>query len=178
MVLATILVAGCHKANPAASRISIKHGLDPDASQINLNPKETTLTALANESMPAEYKGSLEDYPDQRVGSFEKQVWQVKATIKSVQLKPDGDYYLVLQDKDGNEGVVEVPNPNLCKGSPLESRIEQTRQYLQQNFHPTDKVQDVNQEATINGVGFLGWRGRSKGGRLMPGTNVQLGGKG
>jgi hypothetical protein len=128
---------------------------------------------LNDEKLPAGVD-NLDDEQNHRVGPFEKQVWSVDAHIKSIQLRKDGDYYMEIQDSTGHKSVVEVPDPSLCKGSPLESKIAATRKELSERYHPTDQKQDVDTDAKIEGVGFYGWHGRPNGGRLMPGLNVSF----
>lgn len=167
---------GCHKAPaPVASRVSVKHALDPDAAAIQRDPKPITVEELAKMGMPDSAQGSLEDYSQKRVKPFETQVFTVDATIKSVQHKKDGDYYLVLAGKSGAQTAVEVPDPDLCKGSPLEPEIRAARKMIEERYHPTDTLKPVNEQATVDGVGFMGWRGRpTKGARLMPGLRFQF----
>lgn len=99
----------------------------------------------------------------------------------------DGDYYLVMKGAKGGQTVVEVPDPALCKGSPLESQIAGARKQIEAKYHPTKDVQKLDQPATVTGVGFLGWGkssngskkkkgGESRSGpRLMPGTGFTFG---
>lgn len=171
-----LILTGCGKTPVAkASRVSVKHALDPDAAAIQRTPKPITVEELAAMGMPAGAKGNLEDYSKKRVTPFETQVFTVDATIKSVQHKKDGDYYLVLSGKSGAETAVEVPDPELCKGSPLEAEIREARKQIEERYHPTDTLKPVNEPAQVEGVGFMGWRGRpTKGARLMPGLRFQF----
>lgn len=172
---ALIALAGCQaKIDPATSRLSVKHGLDPDAATIDMTPKAITVADLSSQKLPDSISGNLEDFQNKRAGPFEKQVWTVDAHIKSVQLRKDGDYYMEIQDSDGNKSVVEVPDPKLCKGSPLEGKIASTRKELEEKYHPTSAKQEVDDAAKIDGVGFMGWHGRPNGGRLMPGTGIDF----
>ena len=194
-VAAVFIMTGCgsHSGPPApgataskggqdsGQRIDIKRGKDPDASQINLTPKDITVEDLLAEQIPADMKGDLQDYGDKRIGDFEKSTFRLTGTLKSVIKRKDGDYFLVVAGKSGRTAVVEVPDPDLTKGSALQSQIEATRQSIEDKYHPTDKRKDINQPVTIDGVGFYGTQGKAgaSGGnrppRLMPGTGFKAG---
>lgn len=173
-----LISAGCGKKEvkaPDASRIAVKHGMDADLKSVDMTPKTTTVEDLMAAKMPEDVKGDLSSYQDRRVGPFEKTVWQVSAKITSVQLKKDGDYYMKIEGANGGHSVVEVPDPKLLKGSPLEADITSLRKQLEERYHPTKDEKKVNDSASIKGLGFLGWRGRPSGGRIMPGTGITFG---
>ena len=183
-----VALAGCHgKPAPSAAslaanggsatRRSVKTATDALASQINLDPQNTTIEDIMNQKAP----GDL----GERTGPFEDSTWQVDATVESVQLKKDGDYYLVLKDGKGSETVVEVPDPKQCQGSPLQSQIAGARKAIEDKYHPTSDIKKVHDQATVTGVGFLGWGNSGKnskkkgavggsGPRLMPGTGIKF----
>jgi hypothetical protein len=174
-IMCSVAMTGCHRqVDPATSRLSIKHGLDPGTASITLTPKAITIGELNAEKMPDDNQANLEDLQNTRVGPFENQVWEVDAHIKSIQLRKDGDYYMEIQDSDGKKSVMEVPDPKLCQGSPLEPKIAATRKALEARYQPTDQKKDVDDDAQLQGVGFYGWHGRPTGGRLMPGLDVSF----
>jgi len=164
--------------NPNASaqpRRQVKVAMDPDASKIGATAQETTIEDINKQKVPGGTLGG-------RLAPFETTEWKVKAKLKSVQLMKDGDYYLVMRGAQGGEAVVEVPDPAQCKGSPLESQITEARKELEDKYHPTTQVKALDDDATVTGVGFLGWSGQKKksqtghsGPRLMPGTDFQFG---
>lgn len=183
----SLIVAACHSTapgptptpaaprapvNPATSRLALKRGLDREAGSIRMTPKPLTVAELSKMPLPPNFSGSLEDNQDQRIGDFERQVWSVDATIKSIQLRSDGDYYMEIEGPDGSRSVMEVPDPALCKGSPLQSSIAATRKALEARYHPTTAKKQVNDRATLQGIGFYGPRGSQPGGRLMPGLAI------
>ena len=163
------------------SRADIRHGLDPDAASIDLNPKSISIADLVAMKMPESAKGGIDAFQTSRVGPFEKSTYRVEAKITSIEHKKDGDYYMVVKDQSGKQAVVEVPDPSLCKGSPLEGKIAEARKTLEERYHPTDKPKIVNDPATLDGVGFYGFKGRPGSGgkgstpRLMPGVGVSFG---
>lgn len=152
------------------------HGQDEGAAKIDRTPKETTISEMLAQTLPADY--GTEKYVGKRVAPFETQVWRVEANVKSVVHRKDGDFYLVLEDPNGKgETVVEVPDPKKCEGSPLLADITKAREDLEKRFHPGDKEQPIGKKATIDGVGFLGFRGTpggpANGARLMPGLGFK-----
>ena len=173
---AVIFVTGCG-APKAASRIKIKHATDPEAAQINRTPIDITVEDLIATKLPESFKGKLEDYTEQRIGDFEKSTFRVHGKLKSVVHKKDGDYFLVMEGKTGATAVIEVPDPKLAPESPLIKDMTATRNMIESKYHPTDKEKEINEEATIEGVGFYGFRSKQGAGgsgsapRLMPGTN-------
>jgi hypothetical protein len=164
------------KAGGEASRRNVKTAIDSDAAKIALEPKDTTIEEIVSQKPPAD--GKLAG----RVAPFETSTWRVKATLKSVKLMKDGDYYLVMKGEKGGETVVEVPGPKDCQGSPLQSKVAEARKALEDRYHPTKDLKEINDSATVTGVGFLGF-GQSKdkpgkghrGPRLMPGLGFQFG---
>jgi hypothetical protein len=190
IAIAGVLLTGCGSTPPAgaptakgagASRIDIKHATDPDAASIDLTPKDITVEDLLATKLPEDMKGGLEDYGNERIGEFEKSTFRVSGTLKSVVLKKDGDYYLVMEGKSGKQAVIEVPDPKLAEKSPIVDRIRAARSEIEAKYHPTDKVKEINQPATIEGVGFYGWKSKKGSGghgsapRLMPGTGFSVG---
>lgn len=158
--------------SPATSRLALKRGLDPEVGAIRMTPKPLTVAELSKMPLPPSFTGSLEDNQNQRIGDFERQVWSVNATIKSIQLRSDGDYYMEIEGPDGAKSVMEVPDPALCKGSPLQASIAATRKALEARYHPTTVKKQLNDAATLQGIGFYGPRGNQAGGRLMPGLAI------
>jgi len=181
------------KKGNTATRRNVKTATDPDAAKIDKTPRDTTIEDIVAQKPPEGLKLAG------RVDPFETSTWRVKATLQSIQLMKDGDYYLVMKGYKGGETVVEVPDPKEAKDSPLASQIAAARQDLQERFHPTAEVQKLNVPATVTGVGFLGFGGSGKGkegaakdapkdgakpgatgtrrtgARLMPGTGFDFG---
>ncbi|HVT14264.1 MAG TPA: hypothetical protein VHE55_18520 [Fimbriimonadaceae bacterium] len=190
LIALCVLLAGCQSTPPksasggkdgGASRIAIKHATDADAASIDTTPKDITVEDLIATKLPDDFKGGLEDYGDRRVGPFEKSTFRISGTLKSVVHRKDGDYYLVMEGKTGATAVIEVPDPALAKGSPILPQIQAARNEIESKYHPTDTPKDINEPATIEGVGFYGWKGHPGSGghgsapRLMPGTGFKSG---
>ena len=172
---------GVIKPKLEASRKTVKTASDPDAASIDATPTETTIEDILAHKDPT--GGNLTG----RTSDFEKKTWKVKATLTSVQLKKDGDYYLVMKGENGGTSVVEVPDPKLCEDSRFKDEITETRKKLEEKYHPTPDVKEINDPATVTGVGFLGWGKRKPGAapkkpatgptgpRLMPGIGIEFG---
>jgi len=163
-------------------RVAIEHGLDRDVSQVNTTPQTITVEDLLATRDKGTQKVDLDKFHDRRVAPFETTTFEVKGTIKNIKHEKDGDFYFVLQGKSGAQAVIEVPDPELCKGSPLLPEITAARKDLDTRYHPTATPQNLNEEITVDGVGFLGSRRKKGSGsfgssvRLMPGTGVKFGG--
>lgn len=189
MGVSLVVLAGCGSSDKGlsskavspsqakgASRVDVKHATDPGAALIDQTPRAISLEDFVALKAGAA-KGDLgTDFKDSRVDPIETSTYEVEATIKSVVQRKDGDYYMVVQGDHGADAIVEVPDPNLCKNSPLHDKIASTRKALEERYHPNSDVKEVNEKATIDGVGFLGWRGKpgSNKPRLMPGTGVHF----
>jgi hypothetical protein len=164
-----------------ATRLSIKHANDPDAKLINSTAKDLSVEDLLSMKVP-EGTQELDKYGSSRIGDFEKSTYRISGTLKSIVHRKDGDYYLVMEGKSGAQAVIEVPDPKQCEGSPILPQITAARNELESKYHPTEEKKDINQPATIEGVGFFGWKGKQGSGgrgsapRLMPGTGFHEGG--
>ncbi len=194
-IASLVIVAGCNPGGAAKNassttsskakptRVAVKHGLDPAAINISRTAKDITIEDLLKMERPEGLADDISSaaFQDQRVGPLETQVWRIKAKVKSIIKRRDGDYFLTIESPSGATTVVEVPDPSLCKGSPLEKDITEVRSELEAKFHPNDKPKDVNAEATIEGVGFWGQKGKpggkssGNGARLMPGLGFEWG---
>jgi len=182
LLASAILVSGCGGGASAAKggRLAIKHATDPGAGRIDRHARHITVEELLGMKLPKGFVGDLSDHASDRVDDFENSTYSVEGKIKSIVERKDGDYYLVLEGQTGAQAVVEVPDPKLCKGSPLESDIAATRKALEDRYHPTDSPKEVDEQATVEGVGFHGFKGKPGAGgsaskpRLMPGTGVEF----
>lgn len=171
---------GQQEKKPGSLRLPIKHATDAEAALIETTPKEISVEDLIAQKVP-EGTGDLSQ-EGHRIGEFEKQVYRVDCTIKTIEKKKDGDYYLVVEGKTGAQAVIEVPDPAQCEGSPIHDKIASARKDLEDRYHPSADKTVVNKHAVVEGVGFYGWKGKPGSGgqgnspRLMPGTKVKLAG--
>lgn len=156
-----------------AARRLVKTASDRDASKIDRSIHDITIEDLVATKSPAKLGG--------RQAPFETSMWRVKGTLETIELKKDGDFYMVVRGEKGGRTVVEVPDPDLCKDSAFHDEIAAARKKLDEAYHPTSQKKEVNKPATVEGVGFLGWgSGATKGSsglagpRIMPGTSVSV----
>jgi len=164
-----------------ASRLAVKRATDADSAKIATAPKKTTIEELLKAVRPDDLSAdiSTEAYQNKRIGPLETTNWQLDALVSEVIKRPDGDFYLVIEDGKGNKSVVEVPDPKLCAGSHKLAEITAARNALEAKFHPTGQPQKVKVKARITGLGFFGFA-RAKdgkkpgnGARIMPGLKVE-----
>lgn len=169
------LVLNKPKTDPdRAARRIVKTASDPDAAKIDRNIQDITIEDLVATKAPERL--------GKRVAPFETSMWRVKGTLETIELKKDGDFYMVVKGEKGGRTVVEVPDPELCKDSAFHDEIAATRKKLEDAYHPTSDKQEVNKPTTIEGVGFLGWGSNGRKGssglagpRIMPGTDITVG---
>lgn len=199
LCIIAVLATGCSSSGPSApsvavkvspaqtaavksgpGRVPVEHGLDADAVKVDQTPKVISVEELLATRDKGTSKIDLSAYHDKRVAPFETTTFEITGKIKNIKHEKDGDYYFVLEGKSGAQAVVEVPDPKLCQGSPLLSKITAARTDLERRYHPTEKPRDLNEEITVDGVGFLGSRRKKGSGgfgssvRLMPGTGVKF----
>lgn len=175
-----VSVAQSDAVKKGPGRVPVEHGLDADVSRVNSTPVKITVEELLATRDRGTQSIDLAAYHERRVAPFETTTYEVTGTIKNIKHEKDGDFYFVLQGTSGKQAIIEVPDPSLCKGSPLLPAISAAREALEKRYHPTDKPKDLNEEITVDGVGFLGSRRKKGSGsfgssvRLMPGTGVKF----
>jgi hypothetical protein len=169
-----ILMIPHQKPDLKAARRLVKTSTDSAAREISLDVKDISIDELVAMKAPNEL--------GERRGEFERTIWRIHGTLETIEKKKDGDFYLVMRGEHGGHTVVEVPDPELCQGSPVEGSISSTRSELEKKYHPTSEKKEVNEPATVEGVGFYGFGSGSKSGssgntgaRLMPGTSIEIG---
>lgn len=165
-------------------RLPVKRGTDPGAGSVAMHPQRTTVEEILKAQRPADLAGDLSTpaYQNKRISPLETTVWTVKAKITEIVLRPDGDFYMVIQGDTGARTVIELPDPKLCTGSKFIKQITLTRKKLDVMFHPTAQPQKVDYTAELTGVGFFGYgraaRGTtgpvSNGARLMPLLDIKI----
>lgn len=155
-------------------RTTVERTVDADASKIIRAPLPITLAQIKATRRPADLVQNSGAYASKRAGPFETQIWLLRATIDEVFVRADGDYYLVVES-DGLRGVVEVPDPSQCKGSPFLKEIKATRLLIDAALHPTVDHKEHHIEAEFTGVGYFGTAGKNENGaRLMPLVSFQI----
>lgn len=175
--LAVLMVTSHAFGQGEASRLAVKRAFDSGAASLSLKPRDTTVESLLEFARPDGVNGP--QYQEKRITPLETTVWRVKATIKEIILRADGDFYMVIEGASGARTVVEVPDPRLCPNSKLIKQIQQVRNRLAAKYHPSGQPQKVSDKVEIVGVGFFGRQGKdtrgniTNGARLMPGIGIK-----
>jgi hypothetical protein len=178
--LSNTAAAQAAPAKKGPGRIGVEHGLDADVAKVDQTPQPISVEQLLAFRDRGTGKINLDNYHARRVAPFETTTFEVAGTIKYIKHEKDGDFYFALQGKSGAQAIIEVPDPKLCVGSPLLPRIAAARRDLEKRYHPTETPRNLNEEITVDGVGFLGSRRKPGSGsfgssvRLMPGTGVKF----
>jgi hypothetical protein len=128
----------------------VKTGMDPDAAQVVLAPKDSTIDQLAAQPVPSDLPARA------RVGTVERTVWRLHATLTEYRLEDDSDVHLVLADGHGHTMITEVPDV-ACIGlpSPFKDQIRGVRSQLDARFPTRPRYQPLSLAVTITGVGFF-----------------------
>lgn len=133
-------------------RWSVKTGTDAAASQVNMNPQDTTIQALRALPMPAGNTSGSGRF----AGTAEMQVWRLSnVTLVEYKLEGDSDTHMVLKDAAGNTMIAEIPSPSCVSGGPWAPAITAARNTMNAKFTPSGSFQAANVPVTVTGVGFF-----------------------
>jgi len=137
---------------------SIKLTTDAGAKAINPKPKVTTLSAIMGMQRPAGMpaSGKRAEAHSKRYAPLETTVWQLDVHVSRIELREDGDFYLVIEDGKGAGTVAELPDPALCKGSPFLAKITDVRKMLAKQLGPSPRSKAVSRRARLTGIGYFG----------------------
>jgi hypothetical protein len=121
---------------------------DPQRNQVNLQPKDTTLAAIAQLSPPR-------STPTTRDTPFQRQVWRVAVQITEFRLAPDGDIHLVLFEAHVY-GIAEMPAATCVpkKARDRKAIINARQHFVDACGQPTTSAKPLGAVAKISGVGF------------------------
>ena len=132
-------------------RWPVKVGDDSDASQVDLKmAAPTTIASLDALAAPA-------NRPDDgRIGSTERTVYVIEATLYAYKLETDGDYHLALRGPGGETLIAEIPDP-ACVGatSPFLEGIKKARAEFDGRFKVYRRFRHANLKVKVTGVGFF-----------------------
>jgi hypothetical protein len=128
---------------------------DPQRKQVNLQPKDTTLAAIAQLPRP-------QPTPTTRTTPFERQVWRVIAEITEYRLEADSDIHLVLFNLSGSQtgagvyGIAEMPAASCLpkKARDRTAIIKARHRFVTHCGHPTSSWKPLGAVVKISGVGF------------------------
>lgn len=121
---------------------------DRQRTLVNLQPKDTTLIAIARRQRP-------KATPARASSAFERRVWRLSAQITDVKLADDGGIKLVLFDA-GSYGIAEMPAP-ACVPKTARARraiVNARQQYVGACGQPSKQWQPLGAVVLISGVGF------------------------
>jgi hypothetical protein len=146
---------------------------DPDRRLVRLQPRTTTISALA--ALPAP-----QPIPRRRRTQFQRQTWRVVAQIVQVRLGADGGIELVLYDA-GAYMRAGMPSP-VCLSSASRARramLATRAHFVHMCGQPKSDWQPLGAVGYVSGVGF--WSGRRgeaqaapNGAELQPVTGLRL----
>lgn len=136
----------------------LKLALDPEARTIDYHPKKTTLSEMLSIPRPPGMRqdGQRGGQYAKRVAPFETTIWELKVHVLRIEVRADGDYYLVIVDDKGNGTVAELPKPEACKGSRFQNKVMETRKSLDAHLSPSGQPKLVGKWAIIRGIGHFG----------------------
>jgi hypothetical protein len=157
LLLGVLALAGsvglAETEKPGVERWAVKVGADADRAEVQPahNNPVGELAKLVAISRPAGLEGRGETH---RVGSVERRIYTVRATVKQFKIEQDGDYHLVLSD-GGQTMIAEIPDPPFCGGSRWIPEITATRKAFDARYKVTGRFRYVNARAEVTGIGFF-----------------------
>ena len=136
-------------------RTRIEHGTDVDVAKISL-----VATVISVEDLIAlrDKVGAGMDFAkfhDRRFTPFENTVFRITGNLQSIKIDKEGDINFVVV---GKTGVIEIPDLEESKGSPLFKKLRAVHDALDRRYHPTTTGTNPNEKITVEGIGFLGSR--------------------
>ena len=130
-------------------RWAVKTGTDSEARAIKLSPaKPVSIATLRSYAKPS-------SYPATRIGTVEKTVYQVDATLTKYKSESDGDLHLVLSDAAGKTLIVEIPDPACMGSSPWKASVTAVRKAFASRYTATSSFKTTSKHVVVNGVGFF-----------------------
>lgn len=168
---------------PGVERWSVKTGADADAGLVRPSVVNTTVARLVNLPRPKELeKGVPGDFQAHRLAPHELTIYTVEGFLTGYKLEADGDYHLVLDDGNGANMVVEIPNPDPKFVSPAArwvKEIASARAEVSKKLQPRPVITRGHFHVRVTGVGFYdqyhGQAGMAKNGvELHPVIGIQF----
>jgi hypothetical protein len=126
---------------------------DPDADNVMLTPKKTTVEKLRKMKVPVGLNQDSPRFPQER------KTYKVKALLMSVKLEKDSDLHLVIADpRVGGSMIVEFPASD-CIGAKAHDQMVSARKALKDACHGVPKkvgaLWTLTGKATVTGVAFF-----------------------
>ena len=164
----------------SVARTRIEHGTDVDAAKISLKPTVISVEDLLTLRDKVGAGMDFAKFHDRRFSPFETTVYRITGTLKSIKIDKEGDINFIVRGKTGSQAVIEIPEPEDCKGSMFRKEMEMVRNALELRYHPKAEPKSLDETVTVDGIGFFGSR-RKAGNhpfgetvRMMPAIRVEF----
>jgi len=145
---------------PKSQRWQVSWAVDAEAKRMSAKPKFTTIAHLLKFKRPADMPGTgamPERYKTHRIKPVEVTVWSIEGTVVNVAAEHDGDYRLIVADKNGEQVTCILPDPALVpKAGRFSNRINAARAVVVKKFKPTFEPRDVKVPVQLTGLGYFG----------------------
>ena len=134
-------------------RWPVKTLADPDAPDVNLTPKSTTVARLRRLTVVIGIEGT------RGIGT-ERKTFRVHARLTEFKFEADSDIHLVIADpRTGGTMIAEFPAASCTHGAlpGTSTKMQKARVTLVHScgFPPNGSYQPIHGTATIDGVGFF-----------------------
>ena len=134
-------------------RWTVKTGHDVDVAEVSTSTQPTTIAALRAMKPPANLSGDTTRL--RYAGSPEMQTWRLTdVTLAGYKLESDGDYHLVVVDRDGNSLIAEIVDPRRV-GEPWQKQATEARATFDRRHTARSTFQSAGETVTVTGVGFF-----------------------
>jgi hypothetical protein len=131
-------------------RWPVKTVTDYDRLRVHLHPDDVSIKSLRGQPGPTTKPQA------NRAGPVERHTYRVHARLVDYVREDDGDYHLVLRDKQGRTIVAEIPSPS-CVGSisPVKRASRIARQRMDGHYAVTTAFKTADRRVVVKGVGFF-----------------------
>ncbi|MFL5968673.1 MAG: hypothetical protein ACJ74L_03680 [Gaiellaceae bacterium] len=160
VLLAVAVLSACAATSVAARGVEQGYGCnvrlkglktlsDRQAELVNLQPKNTTIAAIAALAQPRRT-------PTTRSTPFTRRVWRLPAQIVEFKIEGDSDIHLILFD-NGSYLVAEMPAAKCIpkKARDRRAMISARKKFETECGKPTNHWQSLGAVVVISGVGFF-----------------------
>lgn len=149
VVVLCALVELCGAEPCGSERALVKLGLDREARDVSITPRETTLAELVGIRRPAKTPEA------HRADATERTIWRVSATLIGYKREADQDLHLVLSDEHGATMIVEIPAAACAADGAWAKQIAAARKVAEAKLpHATGRLRAVQIPVTVTGPAF------------------------
>jgi len=138
---------------PGFGRWTVKTGHDEEVGKVSGIAQPTTIAALRAMKPPPNLSGDTTRLT--YAGSPEVPPWRLgDVALAGYKLESDGDYHLVLLDRDGNSLIAEIVDPRrVAEG--WKAQTIQARAVFDRHHSARSTFQSAGETVTVSGVGFF-----------------------